>query len=271
MKKLLICILLLLSFFTNAQETLTFKDGTTIDVVGADLSTQSIRKLNIAFVAGADGLNDFRIFNVSYLKPEKFYVGTHFGFANAMAEGIIFFSGKEVVKRKSIPLKSVSAGANTVKVYTTPAELQKRKEWGVYLAASDYGSLFNIVGDPSFVGQNNMYSKLTVVYAGIAKTGYWGYNVVREDGRSQGHYLGRMVLAPFYVVNAVKAENSSNGDYLPSYGARFSYEFTSASKWFTMGAKVGADGFARKGTKPEGSFSKIGASPIVAFGLGLCF
>lgn len=271
MKKLFICIFSLTTFFANAQETLTFRDGTTIDVVGADFSVQGIRKLNIGFLAGIDGLNDFRIFNVSYLKPKKFYVGTHFGFANAMAEGIIFLSGKDLVKRKSVPLKSVSGGANTVKVYTTPVELQKRREWGVYVAASDYGSLYNAIGEPALVGQNNIFSKLTVLYAGVAKTGYWSYNVVKEKGNSQGSYLGRMVLAPFYVVNAVKSENADNENYLPSYGARFSYEVTAASKWFTLGAKLGADGFARRGNDPEGRFSKFGASPIVAFGLGICF
>ncbi len=223
MKKLFICILILTSVFANAQETLTFTDRTTIDVIGADLSTQGIRKLNIGFVAGFDGLSDVRFFNVNYLKPEKYYAGMHLGFASLTAEGILFFAGKEKIKRKRIPLRHIQTGYRTATVYTTVVEVQKRKELGAYAAISDYGTLFNLYGKDTASRDDVMetgFSKLTVVYGGIASVNYWGYNVVMENGKAQSHSLTRTILAPFYVVNGSKASYGNN-EQIPSYGVRW--------------------------------------------------
>jgi len=273
MKKLFICILSFTSFFANAQETLSFTDGTTIDVVGADLSTQGIRKLNIGFVAGFDGLSDFRFFNVNYLKPEKFYAGVNVGFASITGEGIFFFAGKEINKKKRIPLRQIQTGYRTATVYVTTVEVQKRKELGVYAAISDFGTLFNMYGKDSSARDainEPSYSKLTVVYGGIARVSYWGYNVVMENGKAQSHSLTRTILAPFYVVNGARA-SLGNNEQIPSYGVRLAWEGTKSSKWLNFGAKIGVDGFKRKGQDPTGAKSEYGAALILAVGLGLSF
>jgi hypothetical protein len=273
MKKLFICILTVTSFFANAQETLTFSDGTSIDVIGADLTTQGIRKLNIGFVAGFDGLSDFRFFNVNYLKPEKFYAGLNLGFASVSAEGIFFFAGKEISKKKRIPLRQIQTGYRSATIYTTVVEVQKRKEWGAYTAISDFGSLFNLYGTDSAsrdAVNEASYSKLTVVYGGIARVSYWGYNVVMEKGKAQSHSLTRTILAPFYVVNGARAYIGNN-EQIPSYGVRLAWEGTKSSKWLNFGAKVGLDGFKRRGKDPLGDKSEYGAALILAVGLGLSF
>jgi hypothetical protein len=273
MKKLFICILSLTSFFANAQETLTFTDGTTIDVIGADLTTQGIRKWNIGFVSGFDGLSDFRFFNVNYLKPEKFYAGMNVGFASLTAEGILFFAGKEKIKKKRIPLRHIQTGYRTATVYTTVVEVQKRKELGAYAAISDYGTLFNMYGKDSASRDDVMktgFSELTVVYGGIARVSYWGYNVVMENGKAQSHSLTRTILAPFYVVNGARASYGNN-EQIPSYGVRLAWEGTKSSKWLNFGAKVGLDGFKRRGQDPSGDKSEYGAALILAVGLGVSF
>jgi hypothetical protein len=273
MKKLFIGLLFTIPFFTQAQEKLTFKDGTTIDVISADLSVNSIRKLNVGFVAGLDGLTDMRFFNINYLQPEKFYVGMHLGYASITAEGIIFLSGKDVIKKRAIPLRVLRTGYRTAKAYLAPVDLQKRKELGIYLAVSDFGTLFNLLeGEAGFDGDafTNGFSKLTVVYAGVAQTGYWGHDVVMKKGRSQSHYLGRTILAPFYVINGTKA-SYAEPENVPSYGLRFSYEITRSARWINIGAKLGLDGFMRKGKDSDGNFGNFGAAPIIAAGLGLSF
>lgn len=273
MKKLFIGLLTIIPFFTQAQEKLTFKDGTTIDVISTDFSVNAIRKLNVGFVTGIDGLTDIRFFNINYLQPEKFYVGMHLGYASITAEGIIFISGKDIIKKRAVPLKALRTGYNTGKAYLAAVDLQKRKELGIYLAVSDFGTLFNLLeGEPGFDGDayNNGFSKLTVVYAGIAQTGYWGHNIVMDKGRSQSHYLARTLLAPFYVVNGTKAPYA-DAENVPSYGLRFSYEITRSAKWINFGAKLGADGFMRKGKDPDGTFSNFSVAPIIAAGLGLSF
>ncbi|MFY7839178.1 MAG: hypothetical protein ACOVP7_02830 [Lacibacter sp.] len=273
MKKLLTSAFLLISLYSTAQETLTFNDGTSIDVVGADLTVEKIRKLNIGFVAGLDGLTDMRFFNINYLQPKKFYAGMHLGYASLTGEGIFFFSGKDIIKRKRIPLKQLATGYNSATVYVTDVDLEKRVDWGAYVAVSDYGTLFNMFkGEPGFDGDayTHGFSKLTVLYAGIAKTGYWGYNVVMENGTSQSHYLGRTVLAPFVVLKGTAADYA-NEENLPSYGLRFSYELTRSSKWFNFGAKLGADGFMRKGKDVNNTYANFAVAPIIAVGLGLSF
>ncbi len=273
MKKLFICILSFTSFIAKAQETLTFSDGTSIDVIGADLTTQGIRKLNIGFVAGFDGLADFRFFNVNYLKPEKFYAGVNVGFSSLSAEGIFFFSGKEKNKKKRIPLRQIQTGYRTATVYVTTVEVQKRKEWGAYAAISDFGTLYNMYGKDSSARDainEPSYSKLTVVYGGIARVSYWGYNVVMENGKAQSHSLTRTILAPFYVINGARAYNGNN-EQIPSYGVRLAWEGTKSSKWLNFGAKVGLDGFKRRGKDPLGDKSEYGAALILAVGLGISF
>lgn len=270
MKRLLFICLLFIASKTFAQETLTFDDGTKIDVIGYDLSVQSIRKLNVGFVLGLDGIADTRFFHVNYLQPEKFYAGVNVGFAGFLAEGIIFLHGKDVVKRKGIQVKY--GGQNTV--YVAKVDLQKRKEKGLYLAVSDFGSVFNAFkGDPQFEDDLNSigFSKLTAVYAGIAFTNYWGVHIITtEKHKVRGHYLGRAVIAPFVVVNS-KPASFATPDDVPAYGTRLSYELTNSVTFLNLnlGFKAGVDAFAKKGKVP--GTSRFGAAPIIAFGLGLSF
>lgn len=276
MKKLNLFFLLIIATSSFAQETLHFEDGTKIDVLSADLSVHSIRKFNIGFVTGLDGLADIRFFNINYLQPEKFYAGISLGIAGFTAEGIVFLKGKDVVKKKGIQLKYVPKSSSETTVYVARVDLQKRKEIGIYVAVSDFGSVFNMLkGDIQFEedANSNGFSKLTAIYAGIAFTNYWGVDIRTEAKyKVRGHYLGRTIIAPFYVVNS-KPASYTVAENVPAYGARLAYELTNSITFFNLnfGVKVGVDAFARKGKSPTGAFSRFGAAPIIALGLGFSF
>lgn len=276
MKKLNLFFLLIIATSSFAQETLHFEDGTKIDVLSADLSVHSIRKLNVGFVAGLDGIADLRFFNVNYLQPEKFYAGINLGIASFSAEGIIFLKGKDVVKKKGIQLKYVPKSSNETNVYVARVDLQKRKEIGIYIAVSDFGSVFNMLkGDIAFEedANTNGFSKLTAVYAGIAFTNYWGVNIhTSERYGVRGHYLGRTVLAPFFIVNS-KPASYADTENVPAYGTRLAYELTNSITFFNLnfGVKAGVDAFFRKGKSPTSGFSNFAVAPIIALGLGFSF
>ena len=91
-----------------------------------------------------------------------------------------------------------------------------------------------------------------------------------ENGKAQSHSLTRTILAPFYVINGARSYNANN-EQIPSYGVRLAWEGTKSSKWLNFGAKIGVDGFKRKGQDPTGAKSEYGAALILAVGLGLSF
>lgn len=272
MRKMLPCFLLALSFYANSQ-TVTFKDGTTVDVNSADMSYENIRRASLGVSFFADGHAGSKFIYGSFLQPEKFLIVGNGGFNGLSMEGTYFFSGRTKEKRKSFSLKQ-TGGYHSTTVYSLRTTVQKRKEIGAYLSINDLG---HIISAPKADGDQvdfYDYGKLTTIFAGISTVNYWQADMnIEDDVQKRGQYTGRVVLAPFICtggeVNKWDVDKTGEGN-IPQYGVRLFYELSNSFGF--AGARVrgrtnillrlGGDYFQ---TKENGYDYKIIA------GMGLCY
>ena len=271
MRKCLILSLFSFLFLsTYAQQTLTFKDGSTVKVNSADFSYAPIRKASLGLCIGVDGNAGTKLFTGSYLSPEVFDITANVGYSSASAEGIFFFSGKTKMKNKSFGVRYGAAGYHAVNVYAWKTQVEKRKEWGVYLAANDYGHMLKAdASNPDAFS----FSAQTTVYAGIAAVNYWHADMdVDNNFIQRGQYIGRTVLAPFIQFGTRPLENIDGKENMPKYGARLFYELSNTVGLFG-GKKRGRTNFVmRMGADFLSAPKKIHIDDIEPiFGIGIVY
>jgi hypothetical protein len=262
--------------FTNAQERVTFDDGTEMTLHGADYTYAEIRKFNFGPCLVLDGLMDFKVFQFHYLKPEKFYVSSSIGLTGVSAEGIVFFSGKTKEKKKKLILKSVPTGYKSYNSYALRTTVEKRKEVGAYLAISDYGTLYNGYKSSDDLTAADIstgsFTKLTTIYAGIATVNYWHTNMYVDDYQRRGQFRGKTLLAPFISLNGNfrTPDDSFAPVKSPLFGARFMYEISNTFGLLQMKGRtdltlrMGADYIFKK---PGIVSSSLQFLPIIGGGL----
>lgn len=83
------------------SQTITFEDGTTVNVNSVDFSYLTIRKASLGFLFAADGASGMKLAGGSYLSPEHFHIAATVGQSSISLEGSIFFTGRTIEKEKN--------------------------------------------------------------------------------------------------------------------------------------------------------------------------
>jgi len=238
MKKytILLFTCLLTHLFITAQKV-TFSDGTTVQVNVATFDYEDIRKASLGFILNIDGLAGSKFISGSYLQPEKFYIGSNFGFASINLEGTIFISGRTKDKEKGFAVKYSPGGYNTLNRYVLESTVRKRKEIGIYLAANDYGHLLKEETEDAV--DSYPFTKQTTLYFGVSTVNYWHCHInVDDNSMRRGQFIGRTIFAPFVTFGSEVDTVSNNFiiDDVPKYGARLMYELSNT--FGLLGGKI---------------------------------